>query len=476
MRDAMIRGAARLRPAPEQGSPAPWWRWSSQVVAGAIVSLSLLPTVSAQMLDLAPEAQQEPGSLVVRVAGPDALFGFTSATPALNFSIATINGDGQSPRINLPPGLYSLTADNLSGTGVLLTDISCTGGSANANSGTIAFDLSPGKMVDCTVSATNSEARTAELVSGFLTAQGNLLLTTLPASQNRVDRLNGAVALVSSPRPFLESLPGIVAGDPIPVSGSLAALDRLAGYQQQSNFDAWMEGSLGLFGDQPDDRFGILALGTDYRINRDLLVGGFMQMDSMSKRFNEDALMTSLGWTVGAYGTARIARSIYLDLLVGGGSAGNTAQPSEGSTAQFDASRWLLSASVLGDWTYQNWTFTPRASLSYVEEGAYSDSADAEIAAVRAGRGRVAIGPGISYRLTTQSDVVVDAGLRFDTRVDLFTEDDGPSLGNSQGALEGTVNVSVPKGMQWGTTLGYSGIGTDNRVFSARGRLSLPLR
>jgi len=419
-------------------------------------------------------------AILVRVEGPDALYGFTSATPALNFSISTMDGAGRSPEITVPTGQHSLVADDLSGVGIPFTGVSCSGGTANVqgDSRTIDIDLNAGDLLDCIFSATLSPQRTSELVSGFLTAQGNLLVATLPGSQNRIDRLNNTVVLAPSPKPFLESLPGLIAGGPVPLAGSLAALDRLAGKEQQNDFDLWIEGTFGLYGSvPPDSRFGIMAVGSDYRISEDLLAGGFFELDAVERSpIDRHMSIGGSGWTVGGYATARISERLYLDVIGGIGRAANVGAPAAGDYTRFDANRYLLSASLLGNWAYENWTFTPQAKLSYVEEASNGSTMGAEMLPVRTGMGQIAIGPAISYKVTTPSEVVVETGLRLDTGFNLLAADSSPRFSGHWARVEGTVNLILPEGAQLGTSIGYDGIGTDQRVFSARGKLSLPLR
>ncbi|UXN68577.1 autotransporter outer membrane beta-barrel domain-containing protein [Devosia neptuniae] len=205
-----------------------------------------------------------------------------------------------------------------------------------------------------------------------------------------------------------------------------------------------------------------------------------MQFDFASRNFDGGAKASGTGWLAGPYLTARLSDNLYLDLLAAGGQSSNTISPSGSYEDDFDATRYLLSAALQGQWSHDAWTFSPRAQLSYFEETSdgYADSLGVSIPAVTAGLGQLAVGPGIGYRLTLDNGVVVDLGLRAEGVLDIAG---GSELGELQGRLSGTVGFGlVGFGLVGGANIGLSarldGIGSGEDRSSVGVRLSLPAR
>lgn len=447
-----------------------------------IASIFRLVAIAAAGLLAAPgvQAQEPDGTVTIAVTGPDAIYGFSSDVAELNVLVPAVEGRGESSGIVLPSGRYSVVADDMAGIGIPLVSISCSSVDSRVDRAarTAEIAVPPGEHVVCLFAASDARQKTAELIGHFLHRQGSLLLANLPKSQDRIDRLNGAVALMSTPRPFLESLPGVVDGKPIPFGGSLAALDRLAGRQQQQAFDAWLDGTFALLPQAgTDGRFGVLSVGADYRFHRSLLVGTFIQLDTMRQGVVEASQVGGAGWTAGGYATMRLSESLYLDVLGGGGMASNGVDPFGHQADNFEATRWLLSASLMGEWKRDGLTFNPRARISYFEESSlpFTGAPGFPIESARTGFGQLALGPGVTYRLTTDEKVQVATGLRLDTSADIRANGAARGVQAPQGRLEGTLDFKMPAGAQWGTSVAYGGIGTPTPVFSARGKVHLTL-
>lgn len=425
------------------------------------------------------------GSVTIRqqTSGSDAVFGFRSATAGLNVAISTVGGVGQSAAIALPAGRYGVTGDDMSGAGYALVGLACNDSNSvgDVASRTASIMLEAGEALICTFTSTNSAAATTALIEDFLSSRAELILGNVPDGQRRIGRLNGSVAGGGSiGSAILGYLPGVVEGRPLGVSTSLAAIDAMAGKQQPGAFDAWFEGTFSLFdGGGPKDRFNSAALGADYLFSPSLLVGGFVQFDHLSRNFaDSSASVSGTGWLAGPYVTARLSDNLYLDLLAAGGQSANRVSPNGSYEDRFDATRYLLSAALEGQWTHENWTFSPRGRLSYFEETSdgYANSLGVGIPAVTTGLGQLAVGPGIGYRLTLENGVVVDLGLRADGVLKI-ANDSGLGLGDVQGRLSGTVGFGLLGGANIGLSARLDGIGSGGGGNGSVGvRLSLPAR
>lgn len=264
---------------------------------------------------------------------------------------------------------------------------------------------------------------------------------------------------------------------PLSVSTSLAAIDTLAGNQQPGPFDVWFEGTFALFDakKRPGGRFSTVSLGVDYLVNPDLLVGGLVQLDRLAQHSSIDpSTAAGTGWLAGPDVTARLSDNLYLDLLAAAGTSSNSISPLGTYEDGFDASRWLLSASLQGEWQWDAWTFSPRARLSYFEETIepYSDSLDVKIPAITVGLGQLAVGPAIAYRLTAGGGVVMDTGLRIEATTDIHS---ASGFDNLHARIEGTLDLSLPDGVRLGLSAAYDGIGRTRNAASAKVTISQPM-
>ncbi len=419
-------------------------------------------------------------TLAVNVIGGDAVFGFSSTTAALSIAVTTSGGSGRSPAITLPAGSYTVTVDDMSGMGYALMDVACTDSDSSGDSAsrTASITLAVNEAVTCTFALVNAHEATSDLIEDFLETSGRLLLGNLPDAGRRIERLNGSAGsgggdLVGG---ALNYVSGIVASGSADVSASLSAIDALTGNSEPSAFDAWLEGSFALFdGTAGTGRFGRVALGADYLVTPDLLVGGFVQIDGLTQDAAAGpATASGTGWLAGPYVTARLGSNLYLDLLAGAGRSSNQISPLGTYTDGFDATRWLLSAALEGEWSAGKWSFVPRARLGFVSERSdtYTDSLGVDIPAVVTGSGEVSIGPGVRYSDTLGDGTMFQFALRFDAAAEFAGA--GPT--NPHGRVEAGIGLGLPGGAQLDLTAALDGIGSaTQRAVSGRVSLSAPL-
>jgi hypothetical protein len=470
----MAEESPLVRSGPWTSHRCGWHSLSRMLLAGRFASFVAALTLAQPV---AAQPAVDPGQVVLQVSGADGMFGFSSATLPLNLMIASSEGLAESLPISLPAGSYTVAADDLSGLGLVVTALSCSDDDSRGDAATRTAEivLAADEMLTCTFTVTSSTARASQLVGDFMRSH-DLVLDSLPTADDRANRLKGRIGVINSPRPLLQSLPGLIAGKPVPLAASLAAFDRLSGNQQQSDLDVWLKGTYALLQEQgPLGRFATTTLGIDYRVNSDLLVGSFAQINLASRSWGDDDAILATGWAAGGYATARIADHLYLDMLAGGGSSVNTITTTGLGTDQFDASGWLLNATLLGKWELAGFTFSPRVQVKYSGQATepYIDSAGGIVDAQHRDVGEIALGPSISYRLTSAERLVVETSVRFDASTTMLN---GLGLGSYRGRLEGKVVLTLPTGAKFGTTLNLGGIGSGARVFTARGTLSLPLR
>ncbi len=423
------------------------------------------------------------GSVTIRVEsdGADTTFNFTSATTELNLSVATSGGRGESAPIELDEGTYSLTASDIRSEGLSLTSIACTDGTGDLETRTATIQVAIGQAVTCTFVARDARSHTTDMIGEFMLTRAGLILSHQTDMQRRIDRLNGTVQGMGNPVSALTSyLPGIVDGGTLSMSGSLAQVDRLAGNAKPGRFDIWGSLTHGRYvSDGFDGRFTIGAVGADYLVSRDLLIGGFFQVDRLSQDHDiSGASVSGTGWLAGPYLTTRLSEHLFFDVLAAAGRSDNSISPFGTYEDDFGATRFMASAALQGNWTAGPWTFSPRARLGWFREksDSYNDSLGILIPSVTAERGQFSFGPGVAYLFETPDGVAVSAGLRVDAVIDYTNTSTRTRENGLHGRLEGTVGLAFPGGARVDLSASHDGIGR-SRSSSTSGKVavSLPL-
>lgn len=423
------------------------------------------------------------GTVVIRqtASGSDGTFAFTSPTAGLNLSLATSGGQAQSVPIQLPAGVYSVTAQETDGFALVAITCSDPDSLGNVEARTASITLAAGEAVTCTFASLNSAEQTTQMIGALLEARGGIIMSHQTDMQRRIDRLNGVAPSMGNPVSMLSSyLPGMIDGGALSMSTSLAQIDRLAGNEQPSRFDVWFDATYGRFDTSGEDgRFAIAALGADYLINRNLLVGAFLQVDHLRQSPALDgSFVRGTGWLAGPYATSRLSEHLFLDLVAAAGTSGNDISPFGTYVDGFDTFRWLASARLTGHWTHGAWTFTPQAGFSWFSEQsrAYIDSLGVAVPTLDVGIGQFAFGPGIAYRHMLEGGTVIEPNLRLEAVSEFRRSDASENTTDFYGRINAGTDVRLPAGAAVGLSLNYSGIGGDTKSYGARLRVSVPLQ
>lgn len=409
------------------------------------------------------------GSVAIAVTtdGADASFGFTSTTSALTLSVDTAGGTGNSGAVSLLAGNYSVNAQSMAGAGFALSGIACddSDSTGDAGTGVASIALAAGEAVTCTFAYINSRDAATDLIEDFFDARAEIVLSHGPSGQRRIDRLNGIVPATGSPASALMGLmPMVTGGGPRSLSGSLGAIEQaVTDRAEPAPFDIWFEGTLGLYAsDSGAGSFGVAYLGADYLVSPDLLVGALFQLDQVGfDASTGDASAEGTGWMIGPYVTGRLGDSLYFDVRAAAGRSTNSLSPYGTYTDEVDASRWLVDASISGQWSDGTWTFEPAARLSYFEETSdeYTDSLGIYVPSVTSGTGQLALGPALSYRFVTDGEVEVVTGARLDGVLDFSVEDSSPVYDGAHAELEASIDLSLPGGARLGASVDVGGFG-----------------
>jgi hypothetical protein len=416
------------------------------------------------------------GTVIIRqtVIGSDGSFPFTSAEPDLNFTIETQDGVGDSPAVSLSAGSYRVQAADRSADGLVLSSITCNDGDSigDVDAGEVEIVLAAQEQVVCTFASASTREITSEVIQEFMDTRAALILENQPDGQRRIDRLNG-VAGINTVESMLGGLPGLAGGRSMSVSASLASM-RHPG-DSESAFDIWFDGRFARFeANGASGNFGLASFGMDYLLNENLLVGVFAQIDRMDGFVSAaGGSAEGTGWIAGPYVTARLADNLFFDLIAGAGRSYNEVNPLGTYTDAFDATRWLVSGTLQGDWKQGAWTLSPRARLSWFHEQSdpYVDSLGVAIPSIETGLGQFAFGPGVSYRHHLESGAVLDYSLRLDGIVDFGKGDE-----DFRTRIEGGIAGTLANGWRIGLSLAYGGIGSDAvRSYGGSLKISAPL-
>lgn len=423
----------------------------------------------------------------------DGSYAFSSSESALTVSVTASGGSGSSGQISVSQGSYSASVS--APTGVAITAIACSDADStgDAAAGTLALTVDADEDVVCTISAENSVQKTVDTINDFLTKRADLILSTQPSSNRRLNRLKkgyGEASRAAYSNGDLKSMLPFTAevgqGD-YKLSTSLfqmrhaAAMVRMAHgstkdaeYVPNHRFDAWFEGHYKEFnaGTANEGSFSTFYFGADYLISPDVLVGAMVSFDNMTDANTAaNSSASGNGWMVGPYLTARLAPNLYFDGRIAAGRSQNDVSPFNTYTDQFNTTRWLASATLSGDFQSGDWTIRPEASLSYFNETqeSYVDAVGSTIPSQTIELGQITIGP------TFETSFVGQDGATYSPYVGInllrnigstsgvtLTDASSASTDGWRGRISAGMSVAGQNGHSVNVGVSYDGLGRDD--------------
>ncbi|MCP5074556.1 MAG: autotransporter outer membrane beta-barrel domain-containing protein [Rhodobacteraceae bacterium] len=448
---------------------------------------------------------------IVQNTDQDAAFSFSSSESSLNFYITTAGGSGRKGPMALDPGTYNV-AQSLPA-GASNSSVSCNDANSSGNplDGSLTVRLEASESVVCTFISSSHEQGTIDTVNRFLTKRADLLLSNQPSSARRLNRLKQGGAgtdFVSFTRGDLPALMPFTF-DPLSIgTGNYSIKTSLAQSRRaiaslelanaepgttlavnRSDFDVWFEASYNKFSASQgsEGKFLIGYLGADYLVNPDLLVGALIQFDDMTDRSSTlSTTVTGHGWMVGPYVTTRLGPNLYFDGRFAIGKSNNRIRPTNTYTDSFKTSRWLVDASLTGEFERGAWMFRPNARFSYVQEEqkAYTDSLAGFIPSQTVSLGQFRFGPNISGHFVGGNGTIfephftIDAIYNFgDTSGVTITNPSSSVVDGWRARLEAGVNIINRNGVRLSFSGSYDGIGqSDYSAYGAKVYVSIPFR
>lgn len=263
---------------------------------------------------------------------------------------------------------------------------------------------------------------------------------------------------------------------PLSLDGSPTDTTRV----DNSRFDVWFEASYNRFeGSQTSfGHFGVAYIGADYLVSEDLLVGFLVQYDDISDTsIDNNQVVSGNGWMAGPYVTARVSENLYFDGRFAYGQSSNYMNRNlnglgTGGTGNFDTTRWLVNASLTGDYAMDKiWRFQPNASLSYIEEKqeAFTDSTGAFTGSQTVSMGQLRLGPNFSGQFEGKDGLFYSPTFSFDA---IYNFNSGNSSGSTsstsddadglRGRIEAGIGIASKNGVRVDLNANYDGIGQSN--------------
>lgn len=132
-------------------------------------------------------------------------------------------------------------------------------------------------------------------------------------------------------------------------------------------FDVWIEGKFtDLKVQGSDGRFGTVGIGADYLFTPKFLAGLMIQFDDTELE-NDQTESGGRGWLAGPYAAVRLDQNIIVHGRFGWGEADKSLTMG-GVTDKFGSTRWLASGTISGAWAQGPWTFSPSATIAYMQD------------------------------------------------------------------------------------------------------------
>ena len=454
----------------------------------ASVASSLGTSVAAEATLTVEEA--ESGTVTFNVESDiDGTFGFSTSEPDLAASLAVSDGTGSTGALPVAAGSHSVAVAGPRGAVLAAIDCDDTDSTADVSAETISLVVDALEDVTCTITVQSSIAEAIKTINSFLTRRADLVLSSEPDPQRRFDRLKDGSGNASRLRLSGEDLEAfslftaqgsrgdyqastsLLQARQAAASATLARGSSVkdAAYVENYRFDAWFDGQYKEFDDgaNGDGYFAIAYAGVDYLLTPDILLGTVVSFDSMEEK-TATSTASGFGWMVGPQLTARLGSHLYFDGRIAAGRSENRVSPFNTYTDDFWTWRWLSSASLTGEFQYDNWTIRPHTSLSYFEERqkSYVDSLGAEIPGQTVRLGQLKLGPtfighfesaeGQVYSPYLTVDAIYNLG---DTTGVTLLEPDRPEVEGWRGNLEAGVSMVTDGGSRLSLGASYDGLG-----------------
>jgi len=434
-------------------------------------------TNQAFTLNIAPAD----GSITFVVNSPDDT-AYTFSSPAgFNLSVHTTGGHGQSATASVAPGTYGFSFTLPDGYGVSSATCTGDGNTINGRSKTGSLTVTAAEAITCTLDTVETLNKTVTQIGNFLENQSNLILMNEPDVNRRLGRFSGhgggggvnafgfqlggtgaPVSLAVNDRgaSFAYDRPSSQSGNT-----SVAGNDRPRTMNSQpARFDYWAEGTSSDFdATGGKGKFGILHIGADYLVAKDVLVGLVGSGDWTHMAADGQGHVSTTGFLAGPYLTIRLSPTLYLDGRAGWGGFNGKISPFDTYSDSLKGTRAIVSMGMIGDYHLGGFIVRPEGRFQWFREtsDAYVDSLGVAIPSVVVSRSQFLFGPEFLWTAKLPGGAVLVPTIRLNGVLGSDrASSDVVYLHDS--ALDNDLRVHVETGV---TYLPAKGVGVKSTIF-----------
>lgn len=247
-------------------------------------------------------------------------------------------------------------------------------------------------------------------------------------------------------------------------------------WAQAEYFDVNRDSSIG----GGESSFGVAYVGIDYSPGEDVLFGALVQWDWGELDIAATGASASgHGWMAGPYIAGRLFDNVYIQTRAAYGQSDNDVSPLGTYTDDFETERYLINATVTGDFFTNGFRVSPSVAAQYFEEtqDSYVDSLGITIPSTTVSIARLRAGPEVAYRFQHGDDGYIEPYASVSGIWDF--DQDGLGVRDSVGELHADVvagvNARLSGGALVSAEVGARGLGAqDFDATSARVWLRLP--
>lgn len=242
--------------------------------------------------------------------------------------------------------------------------------------------------------------------------------------------------------------------------------------QDARKFDLWAKGRREAFGkDGRVTKEGSAVstfMGADYRLDKDLLIGGMLQVDEAHQTIlaAPDAVEGS-AYMAGPYFAYRVTPHIVFNAKTAWGNAQDNAIAGSASEA-FATQRMLSEAKVSGQWGWEGWQLSQSGAVTYLDEtsiglaGASETSVDVT---------RLSVGPEVKRRFQAGENLSIEPFAFFKSSVDVA--ETGLADPSALNTIGGGVTLAEPDSYSIRATADYSEHTESTNPGEAKGKVSV---
>lgn len=326
--------------------------------------------------------------------------------------------------------------------------------------------------------------KTLDAINSFLRSRAQLILSNQPDRQRIINRL--------SPGPY--NCSGIPKGSISPnIMGSVninASISTNELCMNTNDFDFWSETHLGYYYSWQKDRFtrdqgefNVAYLGVDYLVNHAMVAGLLAEVDLVGQQGNSLGFNRAYGsgWLAGPYLSANIAPDLYLHTRAAWGKSSNNINVLNLYQDNFNTTRSLYNAELVGYYTNNRWKLSPTVGFTYYNEHQYKfmNTINITIPDQDIALGQLNVGPEISYVYLTNELKQITTRLSFQGIYNFDINGKQNQQNHSIldvffGRIKLGTEIRFPFGMSLAPSFQYEGLGR-NKFSSIQGQIQLNL-